>query len=394
MEEDIYRKKYSSFDWRRRLAMRLVYETSAADTNLTSLIQEYEAKLRRGVAPFPQPHYLSSDSEENIQCVLYKLLRFGINELEVSLREIIDPASHTRFVHDFSLSFHLAAATSALCCSCPLTDVEEQNLVDGYAAQLISQGHWEWAVYVSLFVLDSSETSYASWKAKKAKSLVIQNFTGALSRAEECRQFLEDVGVPSAWFEEALALRDATNGDSYGFLNHMVNVSTKEICKTLEQVLIPNMIFMNKEKLDESLKLLEVFAVDKNSLAYAVYTFFQVYQSILTLEGASSTEIEGTMPALLEACDSIEQVFVAYKSGEDRQQGKAIRFVPALVPLSSFLAEALSQLSLFKLQMKALQAGISISSTASQILNLSTPEREEFKENSMSARENICRWLM
>jgi hypothetical protein len=154
------------------------------------------------------------------------------------------------------------------------------------------------------------------------------------------------------------------------------------------------MLFMNKEKLAEAHRLLEVFSVDESSLAYAVFNFFQVYQNILLLEGASHAEIDAAMPALFETCENVEQVFAAYRSGEDKLQGPALRLVPDtnLVPMASFLAEGLSQISLFKLQLKALQAGISISSTASQILNLCQPK--DFKESGISARENICRWLM
>jgi hypothetical protein len=67
--------------------------------------------------------------------------------------------------------------------------------------------------------------------------------------------------VPSEWFEEALALRCSTNGDVDGYLNHLVRVSTKETCKTLEHILISNiMLFMNKDKLhQEGCNLLEPF---------------------------------------------------------------------------------------------------------------------------------------
>lgn len=392
MEEDIYRKNFSSFDWRRRLAMRLVYESSTTHATLSSLVQAYEKKFSSGVAPYPQPQHLSSSSKNGIQCVLYRLLRFGKRDFEVSLREIVDPLGHTIHVHDFSLSFHLAAAISAMGGSSPLSVVEEQNLIDGYAAQLTTQGHWEWAVYVSLCILCSPQPS--AWKAKKAKSLVIQNFKETSSEEVTRRRFLEGVGVPSAWFEEALALRCATNGDSYGYLNHMVQVSTDETCTTLEKVLIPNMLFMNRDNLDESLKVLEVFAVDESSLACAVFDFFQLHRSILNLEGAPRSEIDAAMPTLIDSCNRIEDVFVTYKGQAETIEGPALRFAPTVVPISSFLAESLSQVSLFKLQLKALQSGISLSSTASQILNLARPLPHEFKENDLSARENICRWLM
>eukprot|EP00980_Cylindrotheca_fusiformis_P027840 scaffold22560_cov135-Cylindrotheca_fusiformis.AAC.51 len=391
MEEDIYRKKYSPFDWRRRLAMRLVYESTPTHENLSFLMQEYESKFRSGVAPYPQPSYMKNSRDE-IQCVLYRLLRFGKNDFEISLREVVDPLGHTSLVHDFSLSFHLAAAISAMGCPSPLSAIEEQNLIDGYAAQLLTDGKWEWAVYVSLCDLCASESH--AWRSKKAKSIIVQNYREDSSDAKKHRQFLEDAGVPPSWFEEAAALQCAASGDSYGFLSHMVQVSTDETCATLEKVLIPNMLFMSKENLAESLKLLEVFAVDETSLACAVYDFFQLYGSIMSLEGAPQADIDGAMPALLESCESIEHVFATYKGEQERVQGPDLCFPPTVVPISSFLAEGLSQISLFKLQLKALQSGISISSTASQILNLSEPLRHEVKEAGLAARENICRWLM
>ena len=394
MEEDICRRNYSPFDWRRQLAMRLTYGSANPMQSLDSIIQEYEGNLSRGVAPYPQPLYLSNRSKKEIQCVLYRLLRMKKHEREVSLREVIDPSGITSYVHDFSLSFHLAAAISAMGCSSPLTDVEEQSLVDGYVAQLITQGHWDWAVYASLCLFDTSKANYSEWKRLRAKTLVIQNYWDGLPNAEGCRQLLEGVGVPSEWFEEALALRCSTNGDFYGYLNHMVQVSPETACATLEHILIPNMLFMNKEKLAEAHRLLEVFSGDKSSLASAVFSFFQVYQNILLLEGASRTEIEVAMPALFETCEEVEQVFAAYRLGEEKLQGPPLRLVPhtTSVPMASFLAEALSQISLFKCQLKGLEAGISISNTASQILNLSQPK--EFRESGISARENICRWLM
>jgi hypothetical protein len=394
MEEDIYRRKYSPFDWRRRMAMRLTYDSSSVYQRLSSLIQDYEGNIARGVVPYPQPRYMSSKSRVEIECVLYRLLRLGKQDLEVPLREVIDPLGHTSCVHDFSLSFHLAATISAMGCSSPLTDVEEQNLLDGYAAQLVTHGEWEWAVYVSLCLLDAPTVNSSELKMQRAKGLVLRNFRGDVTKAKKARRFLEGAGVPSEWFEEALALRCSTNGDAYGYLKHMVLVSTKEACETLEHILIPNMLFMNKEKLQNACKLLEPFSSDDTTLVSAVFDFFQVYENIRSLEGASPVAINAAMPELWETCEKVEQIFAAYRLGEERLKGPALRLVPddKLVPISSFLAEGLSQISLFKLQLKALQAGISISSTASQILNLAQPK--EFNGGGISARESICRWLM
>jgi len=154
------------------------------------------------------------------------------------------------------------------------------------------------------------------------------------------------------------------------------------------------MQFLSKEKLEEALDLLEVFAVDDDSLPTAVYDFFQVYREVRRLEGAPSSEVKLKSHQLLKTCDDIETVIVAHRAKQEKQQGNPIHIIPEskVVPMQCFLAETLSQVSLLKLQVRALQSGKHLRSTASQILNLS--KLEDLTDSGIAARENICRWLM
>jgi nuclear pore complex protein Nup98-Nup96 len=395
MEEEYYKKGEKSFDWRRRLAMRLSYNDSEILSSPAALIEEYESKLASGVVPYPRPQYMNMKSRDEIQCILYRLLRLGNPALAIPLPEVIDPLGHTCFVHDFSLSFHLAAAISAMGICSPLSPIEEQYLVDGYMAQLASKGNWDWAVYVSLCSLAPSSPNSSRWKMDRAKKMVLQYYQEGDPSAIGKRRFLQRVGLPSDWFEEALANRCATNGDVYGCLTHMATYDPQEACSILEQVIVPNMLFMSKSKVQESLQLLEVFSAEEGSLTSALFDLFQVYQNILQLEGAGRAEIEAAIPLLFETCDSVEEIFAAYRSGEEKLRGPALRIIPdtKVVALSSFLAEALAQISLFKLQIKALEAGVSTSNIASHLMNLTSSN--DFKDSAgMSSRDNMLRWLM
>jgi nuclear pore complex protein Nup98-Nup96 len=392
MEEDIFKRKYSPYDWRRRLVMSLTYGPKTSTSGVAALVTDYENKVARGLAPFPQPRYLAGKkSAEKIECVSYRLLRLGRHELEIPLREIVDPRGHTISVHDFSLSFHLAAAISAMGCSAPLSTVEEQMLIDGYAAQLVAGGNWEWAVYVLLCQFGQATPSLSAWKRQQAKSLVLQNFREFNA---DRRYFLESMGVPKVWFEEALALQCSVNGDAIGYLSHMVKVNPDEACASLENTFIPNMFFMDKETLAEARIVLDAFSVDSGSLAGAVFDFFYIYEDILRLAKAAQKVIDSTVPSLLERCEQVEHTFASYQSGEAKLQGPTLRIVPGTrtVPMACFLAEGLSQISLFKLQLRALKSQLSLSSTATQILNLAQPS--DMMDSGISARENILRWLM
>ncbi|CAJ1941899.1 unnamed protein product [Cylindrotheca closterium] len=392
MEEEIYRKKYSPYDWRRRLAMTLIYDQPNQDLNLSSIVAAYEEKVKTGVAPYPQPQYLQGTSTREIHCVLYRLLRLEEFGPVASLSATIDPLGYCNSAHDYSLAFHLASAISAMEYFFPVTPVEICSLMDSYTAQLLINGKWEWAVYVSLCSMVPLDAN--SIHMERAKKLVFQNYTGSTSKSRYCRGFLESVGVPSKWFEEASALRCAIGGDSHGHLCHMAKVSGDNVASILEKTVVPNMLFMNMEKLEQALKLLEVFAVEGDSLALALCNLFQLYQSISELDGASRAEIECAIPSLSEACSSIEQVLVTYKLEGTARREAFVCFAPVVVPFVSFLAEAMSQISLFKIKLTALQSEIQISGSVSQILNLAQPKHQEVNRLGISDRESICKWLL
>ena len=242
--------------------------------------------------------------------------------------------------------------------------------------------------------MNTSKSDSDRWRKTRAKSLVLQNFRDDSPLSADKRGFLRELGVPSEWFDEALALRCAVSGDAFGYIKHMAAFDPSEACKSLEQVVIPNVLFLSKSKLKETLALVDVFASAENNLVSAVVDFFQVYQNIHMLEGASRSERDAAIPALMEACSTVEQILKAYRTGDEKRQGPALGIVPdsKRVPMESFLAEGLAQISLFKLQLKALEAGIPISSIASQIMKLTTPD--DFSSHGITSRDNMLRWLM
>jgi Nuclear protein 96/Nucleoporin autopeptidase len=384
MEESIYRQMQANyeFDWRRRMGMKLAYCSSQNFKDVPSLIHQYETKVTQGVAPFPTPLTSSGDS---VPCVLFSLLKLSTQSSELTLANTMNPLGYTNCPHDYSLAFHLAALISAVGCSEPLSANDEYNLLDGFATQLLCRGFWWWSVYVVLHRLDHSQ-KVPNWKFKSAKSLVVRNYDGSNVGA---RQFLEDLSVPSQWFEEALAYRCAIAGDTHGYLRHMLQVDTSKVIETLERFLVPNTLFLSGEKLADVLHLLKVFATSENvPLASAVLDFFEIHRRIQMMSEQPREEIEAAIPAFLEVCDEVEQVFVSQQRDDDA------KFVSDsfVVPMASFLAEGLSQISLFRLQVLALQSGKSVSSTASQIFMLAA--NDDLGTRDFSDRENICRWLM
>ena len=394
MEENVYkhsRDGNDTFDWRRRMVMKLTYSSQACKT-LKSAISMYDADVSKGISPFPSAHHNDNNTVESL---LFRLLKLGseVNSIpELSLSNIVDPLGYTQDSKNFSLSFHLTSCITAMYRSPSLTPEEEYTILDGYAFQLQSLGLWEWAVYVFLCVLSGGESSLSSsWRIQHAKSLVLQNFNND-DESNKKRLFLEKgLEVPSDWFEEAMCYRSNATGDVLGYITHQFKLDEVKGTKVIERTLVPNILFNNREKQEAVLQLLDdlYLSEENESLVWAISTFFEIYDQIHFLEGCKKEEIEKTVPMLLEGLEKIEHIFSSCKASEEQLSDNTLDIIPATysVPMGSFLAEALHQTSHFKLQVLTLKEGMTISSTASQKLKL-------LRAQDFSEGENICRWLM
>ena len=136
--------------------------------------------------------------------------------------------------NNFSLSFHLASCITSIYASPSLTPEEEYTLLDGYAFQLQSQGLWEWAVYVFLCVLSDKADAPSKWRTQRAKALVLQNYYEGNDSNAKKREFLENLGVSTDWFEEAACYRSFTSGDTYEYISHSLKLDADKASKVLE----------------------------------------------------------------------------------------------------------------------------------------------------------------
>jgi len=400
MEEDVYKqssKGSTTFDWRRRMVMKLMFsKPEKACKSLSSAIAQYEADVSKGLAPFPSSHYCNND----VESTLFRLLRLGTGtqmaNTGLSLSNVVDPLGYTDDPNNFSLSFHLTSCITSIYASPSLSPEEEHTLLDGYAFQLQSLGLWEWAVYVFLCVLSDTTHATSMWRIERAKSLVLQNYFDDDNVNAKKRQFLEKLGLPSAWFEEASCYRSFTTGDTFGYIAHSLSLDPEKATKVLERTLVPNILFINRERRDYILQLFEDLSskTEHQSLVSAVSTFFAICEDIEDLERCSQAEIEESVPDLMETCEEIQEIFSSYKAREEKLANNGLGMVPEnyLVPLGCFLAEALHQTSHFKLQLLALKEGMGVSNTASQMLKLLRSQGPS--DYSIGNRENVCRWLM
>ena len=389
-EEEIHKNRKSSFDWRRRLVMSLTYSKHRGST-LASLVADYHDKIRQGLAPFPKPDCGKHTSDGGVENACFRILCFGAKVGGTSLELIADPRGHGSSIHDYSTSFHVAAAVAATTFALPMSPVDEQVLTEGYSSQLLAAGQWEWSVYILLCSLGTKAKQDFLWSQGLAKELVLRNFRSHMTTQ---RTFLEGVGVPSVWFEEALALQCSCDGDLVGYLSHMVKVDPTEACLSLESTLIPTMLFLNKRALAEARMVLDAFSGNEHSLTSAVNDMFSIYEEILRLERLSCGDIDEMAPSLLERCERVEKTLVSCHEGAMKLHAQSLRLIPATktVPVACFLAESLSQISLFKLRLRTMLSRRR--PVYSQSLFLDTAHPEDMLTGDISERENFLRWLL
>jgi len=363
-------------DWRRRLCMLLTFGAYPDDeATLASLIERYGSEVTDSKAPYPSPRYIWNQNaveESGPQSLLYKILDMTrATEANAapteSLANIIAPPGYTAAISDFSGSFHVAAAISALGVGATLSPMEQARLLDSYASQLVSSGRWDLAVYVMLcaFGIDRPEDLVS--RERNAKAIVLQNCPD-LPEVEMIpkRAELESIGVPAAWFEEALAYRCGNKGDSFNYVQHLSNFSPEQARKALEELVVPNMLFMTGADVRQSLNLLAAFAWDEDSLASTVVDFFQLAEDIAA---ASKPDFDvekkdEEIAVLTELAVSVKTRLQAHRLYHDEIQGAScsLHVVPSyrVVPTTAFLAEALAGVKFLQLQLGALAAGSSI----------------------------------
>lgn len=357
LEKRMFRQGDTAVDWLRWLGLLNKYGVDGATLqSFDQLVTTYDELVAAGDAPRPQsPSSAASLGAENL---LYSLIRLGDSIIEgkthagVSIASVVKPSTHATSEHDLAAAFSLAAVLSALGCCSSLSELEESRLIQGYAAQLISGGRWELAVFVLLSRLG---TASPEWRVSEAKRVVLQNFGNGMDTKEA---YLRDVlGVPKDWLEEALAARCGIGGDVLGLISHLSKASPDQAREAAEDHLVPALLFRHDKDTAESLEVLKLLTTDANSLAGLVLQMYALSDDILELSDADQDRRKTDIPGLVVQVDNIQRELSRRKSAATNVLARQTQ---CPIPMASFLSEALSSLKLMKLQLQTLEAGGSI----------------------------------
>ncbi|NXB03607.1 NUP98 protein, partial [Cnemophilus loriae] len=212
----------SLLDWKRCVAVHLWYLLPPT-ASISKALAMYESAFQNTsecekYACCPLPPYLEDsgcviEEDENggrpLRDVCFHLLKL-YSDRSYDLDQLLDPRSVTSDPLDFRLSWHLWEVLRALNYS-HLSQQSWGVLNTSYAAQLESEGLWEWAVFVMLHEPDTHT------REKAVRELLSRHCALAESPESWAKEtFLtQRLCVPPHWIHEAKAVRARMEGDKH-----------------------------------------------------------------------------------------------------------------------------------------------------------------------------------
>jgi hypothetical protein len=124
---------------------------------------------------------------------------------------------------------------------------------------------------------------------------------------------LEHLGVPKAWFSEALAMRSAYNGSAMNCLNHTVAYNVPAAVRMIEDKILPLFFLFSVDQVNAFQPLLLDFS-EYSELARAVCMLLALDQKIPELSRCSAEEIRN----MERGCEELELIFKSYRPTQPR----------------------------------------------------------------------------
>lgn len=196
-----------NIDWKRFLGLLMWYQLPP-DTSLHFVFHTYQQLLDDGRAPHPVPVYIDEGPVEDAvswsvgeryDLAYYLMLLHASEGNEFGLGKTMFSAfSSTHDPLDYHMIWHQRAVLEAV----GAYSSNDLHVLDmGLVSQLLCLGQCHWAIYVVLHMPFRDDFPYL--QATLIREILFQYCESWHSEESQC-QFMEDLGIPSAWLHEAM----------------------------------------------------------------------------------------------------------------------------------------------------------------------------------------------
>ncbi|CAI9113906.1 OLC1v1014609C1 [Oldenlandia corymbosa var. corymbosa] len=295
-------------DWKRFLGLLMWYELPP-DTSLPVIFRKYQQLLENGRASNPVPVYVDEglveksanpSVRERYDLGYYLMLlhsspgnKFG------HLKTMFSTFASTNDTLDYHMIWHYRSVLEAI----GAFNSDDLHILDmGLISQLLCLGKCHWAIYVVLHIPHRKD--YPCLHAMLIREILFQ-YCEDWSADDSQRQFIEDLGVPSAWMHEALATYLNYYGDSVKALDHFLECGNWQKAHSIFMTSVAHSLFLS-DKHTEIWQLAYSMEDHKSEiedwdLGAGLYILFYSLRSSLQDENITRNELD-TLEKKNDAC--------------------------------------------------------------------------------------------
>ncbi|KAJ0231066.1 Nuclear pore complex protein NUP96 [Hirschfeldia incana] len=235
-----------TIDWKRFLGL-LMWHHLPPNSSLPVIFRNYQLLLDQGKAPWPVPIYIDEGPADSIvtdtkhsDILYYLMLLHSREEKEIGfLKTMFSAFSSTNDPLDYHMIWHQRGILEAV----GAFSSDDLHALDmGFVAQLLSQGLCHWAIYVVLHMPYRKDRPYLHFVVIRE---ILFKFCETWSSVESQRQFIKDLGVPSEWMHEALAVYYNYHGDFVKALDHFIECANWQRAHSIFVTSVAHSLFLS-----------------------------------------------------------------------------------------------------------------------------------------------------
>ncbi|KAL1205558.1 Nuclear pore complex protein NUP96 [Cardamine amara subsp. amara] len=235
-----------TIDWKRFLGL-LMWHHLPPNSSLTLIFRSYQQLLDQEKAPWPVPIYIDEgpadgfvSNNKHSDLLYYLMLLHSKEEEEIGfLKTMFSSFSSTDDPLDYHMIWHHRGILEAVGA---FTSDDLHALDMGFVAQLLSQGLCHWAIYVVLHIPFREDHPYLHVIVIRE---ILFQFCETWSSVDSQRQFIKDLGVPSEWMHEALAVYYNYHGDFIKALDHFIECANWQRAHSIFMMSVAHSLFLS-----------------------------------------------------------------------------------------------------------------------------------------------------
>ncbi|XP_051136178.1 nuclear pore complex protein NUP96 [Andrographis paniculata] len=296
-------------DWKRFLGLLMWYQLPP-DVSLPVIFNTFQKLLNEGNAPYPVPIYIdegpvedatSWDVNDRFDLAYYLMLLHARQENDFGALKIMFSAfASTNDPLDYHMIWHQRAVLEAI----GTFSSNDLHVLDmAFVSQLLCAKQCHWAIYVVLHMPQRED--YPFLQATTIREILFQ-YCEVWSSQDSQQKFIENLGIPSAWLHEAMAVYSSYTGDLAKALHHFLECGNWQRAHSIFMTSVAHSLFLSAKHSEiwELATSMEDYKseIEDWDLGAGIYISFYSLRTSLQEDGNTMAEMH-TLESKNDACN-------------------------------------------------------------------------------------------